>query len=1013
MHLLHPLLFLLTLLNLNSLLPVHALHESDVGVLDWHKHLVGVPLISSPVTKPSFQRVEVNGTDEVLDIIVVATGSNVLAALNAADGSVLWRYIFEAEDGILGYYKSPKGIATLSGLGGSTLRLFNPTTGALLIESQLHHPTLGAFSDPPYFGKEVLFDDDGETMYVLTNGYEVRAVDVSSGEVRWRWVGEDGGSLILNNKLSLSSSTLYIFGYGASIASYTLHCTTLDLKTGKVVMPAKQLDAKITDPLSGFVVLRRRDIGGGVDIGGDGEEQGRAVPVWVENGMIRYAVLSRDVKEKTRVVKGSGYETLLDLDLNTKGHGEKEKGSARCLVTRSDGSAFVLSFEGEVNRVMSLGEVGGTLNSEEVADSLYAGGLDEHGNEVLTRVYWSHKDEIAYADTFNHQLQKHDTSFAFDTKTHGVIAHVALDPRTRNLFVTTSTGAIQLWSLSPPQAQPADGAQESLTQPPQTPKHHLLWTREESLASIATAEFVHVPEKDAQESLMMQAGEGFWGRVGRHLHALLGAVSASSASSSSLNSASPLKNNSGKQLIIIATHFGKLFALDGDSGEVVWSRLLGLGWAGQLGGRIVPGKMFVMGGQDGGDEVVVVCQRRADNSLVDTVVFHVHALTGADATGVSRDEAVLEGHDVIAGPLVEAFLVDEDEISGGGVNVNGNAGDGEKGEGGKVVMLLDEFLQVFLYPDTEATQALFRRNADKVSFPLKTAIEGRSRVMGHQVSPPPHSSSSNANNNPDADDEDSNLPRVPRPVAHPTWSLTLPPNEHVQALVPSLVKGPIASIGKVLGDRRTLYKYLNPRLVGVVSRVEPTITDDGTVNEKGSSDMSAYSNDTLSIKTFAENYVFPYGVTAIGATKTKFGISSKNLIIATNNHRIQAFPRAFLDPRRPHRKPTTSESEEGLMQYDPLVIDDQRRIISHKYDIANVQRIITSPTLLESTSLVFAYGLDVFLTRVSTSGTFDVLSEGFNKVQLVVTVCGLAVGAVVVRPMVGRKKLRGLWYPTS
>jgi hypothetical protein len=78
--------------------------------------------------------------------------------------------------------------------------------------------------------------------------------------------------------------------------------------------------------------------------------------------------------------------------------------------------------------------------------------------------------------------------------------------------------------------------------------------------------------------------------------------------------------------------------------------------------------------------------------------------------------------------------------------------------------------------------------------------------------------------------------------------------------------------------------------------------------------------------------------------------------------------------------------------------------------VADVRQIITAPSLLESTSLVLAVGTDLFLTRVATSGTFDVLSENFNKVQLVLTVVGLAVAIAVTKPMVRRKKLRERWY---
>ncbi|KAF8223089.1 DUF1620-domain-containing protein [Tricholoma matsutake] len=106
-------------------------------------------------------------------------------------------------------------------------------------------------------------------------------------------------------------------------------------------------------------------------------------------------------------------------------------------------------------------------------------------------------------------------------------------------------------------------------------------------------------------------------------------------------------------------------------------------------------------------------------------------------------------------------------------------------------------------------------------------------------------------------------------------------------------------------------------------------------------------------------YVFPFVITAMVPTSTKFGITNKDLI---------------------------EEQEEFLVSYEPILAYDPRRVLSHNYEVANTQRIITAPALLQSTSLVFAYGLDMFLTRVAPSNTFDVLSEDFNKMQLVFTI---------------------------
>jgi hypothetical protein len=44
-----------------------------------------------------------------------------------------------------------------------------------------------------------------------------------------------------------------------------------------------------------------------------------------------------------------------------------------------------------------------------------------------------------------------------------------------------------------------------------------------------------------------------------------------------------------------------------------------------------------------------------------------------------------------------------------------------------------------------------------------------------------------------------------------------------------------------------------------------------------------------------------------------------------------------------------------------------------------VRRIVTSPALLESTLLVFAYGLDLFSTRTAPSKTFEVLNKAAQQ----------------------------------
>ncbi|EUC59881.1 UFP0650 endoplasmic reticulum membrane protein, putative, partial [Rhizoctonia solani AG-3 Rhs1AP] len=276
---------------------------------------------------------------------------------------------------------------------------------------------------------------------------------------------------------------------------------------------------------------------------------------------------------------------------------------------------------------------------------------------------------------------------------------------------------------------------------------------------------------------------------------------------------------------------------------------------------------------------------------------------------------------------------------------------------------------------------------------------------------------------------------------------------------------PVASYGKVLGDRTTLYKYLNPnaaavlapdcavRVVDLVSgaivfdsgslpapceppkvaftenwlvyahEVAGNATDKGTKvvsvelyegerndDKTNSIESSSFSERSARLHAIQQSFLFPYSVVALGTTATKFGISSKGLLLATSKNQIYHIHRRLLDPRRPLGKPTAQDQEEMLFQYDPVLPPDTRRIVTHKNQVLGTTHLVAAPTLLESTSCVLAYGLDLFHTRVTPSGTFDLLGSGFNKLQLLLTIVGLSVAIVVVRPLVARKQQHAQWY---
>ena len=73
---------------------------------------------------------------------------------------------------------------------------------------------------------------------------------------------------------------------------------------------------------------------------------------------------------------------------------------------------------------------------------------------------------------------------------------------------------------------------------------------------------------------------------------------------------------------------------------------------------------------------------------------------------------------------------------------------------------------------------------------------------------------------------------------------------------------------------------------------------------------------------------------------------------------IQELPRVFVDPRRPVVAAATPEMrEEGVMPYLPEVPIPAEAIINYNQTVVNIRGIYTANSALESTCLVFVYGL--------------------------------------------------------
>lgn len=273
----------------------------------------------------------------------------------------------------------------------------------------------------------------------------------------------------------------------------------------------------------------------------------------------------------------------------------------------------------------------------------------------------------------------------------------------------------------------------------------------------------------------------------------------------------------------------------------------------------------------------------------------------------------------------------------------------------------------------------------------------------------------------------------------------------------------VHSQGIVLGDRSVMYKYLNPNLVVVIAEGEDTtgkgffnvyLVDmvsgqlvfhcshkkaKGPVNVVHSENwvvynywnqkhrrvelaiLEMYEGKTQSNATafsslhpppppivMRQAYIFPGHVSAMAASITEMGITSKHILIALESGGILELSKMFLDPRRPEI-PTQESREEGLLPYIPELPRPFEATINYNQSVFNIKSIHTGPSGLESTCVVLAYGLDLFYDRVMPSKMFDVLKDDFDYFFIGSVVVGMILVSIITQKLAQRKALNKAW----
>lgn len=106
---------------------------------------------------------------------------------------------------------------------------------------------------------------------------------------------------------------------------------------------------------------------------------------------------------------------------------------------------------------------------------------------------------------------------------------------------------------------------------------------------------------------------------------------------------------------------------------------------------------------------------------------------------------------------------------------------------------------------------------------------------------------------------------------------------------------------------------------------------------------------------------------------------------------------------------TEVEREENLLPYMPEIPLNYEFTLNYYNYVYNIRGIATAASGLESTSLVFTYGLDVFFTRVFPSKTFDMIREDFDYFFISTLMVGLVLGTLLSKKLATSSNLKKAW----
>ncbi|XP_019633907.1 PREDICTED: ER membrane protein complex subunit 1-like isoform X2 [Branchiostoma belcheri] len=957
------------------ILPTSGMYEDQIGKFDWHQQYIGA------VRQAMFDQ-----SAPVSKRIFVGTESNVVAAINSRTGQLAWRHVQER-------------------------------------------------GDP--WGVDVVLHKNSILVTVCNGGDTVRAWDPASGTLLWEFLGKEGND---------SPAKALLVEGKQDDRSYVESVAVLTKKT-----------LRILSAVDGHEMVS-------TEVWPSGESGGTAVLHQASNGQL-YSV-SISTQSTVQIVSyshvpGKGYEAVKRV----VAAGWASPQSTQCVVT---GDNILVCSEASTNSLYTMSLVDGSTFSAVTLlslgfnswqpDSLALKSVQVGRKEVLLRLAKDHfvllqatastltvlKDFPDVYTTTTARSQERDIMFFVkkgskdelvvtgfylenlkeDQALTQMIAHQPHFGSPQQVTVYTflkrdsSTGYRALLQM--------EDQSLLMLQQLQGNQGHVMWQRNEALASISAVDQVDLPVSETESKFEEEFGEeseedlSVWQMFTRRITTQLEQLKDLADKFEEYRR--PKAKQVEKQLerdpfnlrkmIVVVTSAGKLYGLDSANGDVVWQYFLpNIQCFSQ-------GEMYLFVQRTTAHfphppQAMLVAQEKATGN---GLVFTFNPTTGQPvntsfAWGTPQPFKVLQANLL---PVMNNHHLHP-------------------------VMIVDSDHGVHIFPPSPSVLSVLKKNNGKIF--LHAADLAKSTLTGFSLTT--------------LQDGKVELSQA--------WHLSLPiPSQRIVSVVPRRANEHVHSQGRVLSDRSVMYKYLNPNLLAVmtegIERDVPLLTlylvdavtgqvvysmqhkrASGPVHlvhsenwvvyhywngkfrrhevtvlelfesqgDRNSTTFSSLSTQSLPL-VLQQAYIFPTGLTAMAVSNTERGITARSLLLALPNGGLMTLPKNILDPRRPII-PTKQHQEEGVYPYIPELHINPMTLLTYNQSVEGIRGIHIGAAGLESTSVVLAYGLDLFYTRIMPSQMFDVLKEDFDYFFISSILLGLVMATLITHRLAAMKTLNRSW----